>query len=268
LVGPPSCGSPDILLSPNPGTSCNSGNNINALCFTNANTDAFSVCGAPTPLSGNYGAYSSGTPIDWSPLYGCDANEPGWAVQIYDCVSIDFGSLTDATLTFSDVDGSGNAISSSYSTPVGFNSPINDNSCSAATASIFQVETTGGTGGGTGGGGGNPVEGNFTYTWSGPFRGTPPTTQDVSGLCPGDYSVVISNGDCEETLFFTVPEAEPIIVDIVAQIDPTCFGQNNGSIDIAVTGGSGNFSYQWIPQPACFFFGATTQYNNNLPACD
>jgi gliding motility-associated-like protein len=268
LVGPPSCGSPDILLSPNPGTSCNSGNNINALCFTNANTDAFSVCGAPTPLSGNYGAYSSGTPIDWSPLYGCDANEPGWAVQIYDCVSIDIGSLTDATLTFSDLDGSGNAISSSYSTPVGFNSPINDNSCSAATASIFQVETTGGTGGGTGGGGGNPVEGNFTYTWSGPFSGTPPTTQDVSGLCPGDYSVVISNGDCEETLFFTVPEAEPIIVDIVAQIDPTCFGQNNGSIDIAVTGGSGNFSYQWIPQPACFFFGATTQDINNLPACD
>jgi hypothetical protein len=51
LVGPPSCGSPDILLSNNPGTSCNSGNNINSLCFTNANTDVFNVCGAATPLS-------------------------------------------------------------------------------------------------------------------------------------------------------------------------------------------------------------------------
>lgn len=268
LVGPPSCGSPDILLSPNPGVSCNSGNNIVDLCFTNANTDPFTVCGAAVPLSGTYGAYTDGTAIDWTPILGCDANSPGWAVQIYDCVSIDVGALTDATLTFTDVDGSGNAISASYSTPVGFNSPINDNSCSAASASIFQVETTGGGGsGGGGGGGGNPVEGDFTYTWSGPFAGFPPTTQDVSGLCPGDYSVLISNGGCEETLFFTVPAAEPIVVDIVSQVNPTCFGQNNGSIDIEVIGGSGNFSYQWIPQFDCFFFGATTQDVNNLSAC-
>ena len=268
LVGPPSCGSPDILLSQNSSAPCNSGNNINSLCFTNSNTDAFSVCAAATPLSGNYGAYSNGTAIDWSPLYGCDANQPGWAVQIYDCVSLDFGSLTDATLTFSDTDGAGATTTSSYSTPIGFNSPINDNSCSAASASIFQVETTGGSGGGGGGGGGNPVEGNFTYTWSGPFNGPAPTTQDVSGLCPGDYSVLISNGDCEETLFFTVPAAESISVQVVNQIDPTCFGQNNGSIDINVLGGSGSYNYQWIPQPACFFFGATTQDVNNLPACD
>jgi gliding motility-associated-like protein len=268
LVGPPSCGSPDILLSPLPGGSCNSGNNIVDLCFSNNNTNPLAVCGAPVPLSGVYGAYADGTAIDWTPILGCDANSPGWAVQIYDCVSIDVGALTDATLTFTDVDGSGNAISASYSTPVGFNSPINDNSCSSATASIFQVETTGGGGsGGGGGGGGNPVEGDFTFTWSGPFNGVPPSTQDVFGLCPGDYSVLISNGDCEETLFFTVPEADPIIVDVVAQINPTCFGQNNGSIDISVIGGSGNFSYQWIPQPACFFFGATTQDVNNLPAC-
>jgi len=265
LVGPPSCGSPDILLSANPGISCNGGNNIVDLCFTNANTDPFSVCGAPTPLSGNYGGYADGSTIDWTAILGCDANAPGWAVQIYDCVSIDTGALTDATLTFTDVDGSGNPINSSYSTPVGFNSPINDNSCSPSTASIFQVETTGGSGGG---GGGNPVEGDFTFTWSGPFNGPIPTTEDVSGLCAGDYSVLISNGDCEETLFFTVPEAEQIIVDVVTQVNPTCFGQNNGSIDIEVSGGSGNFSYQWIPQPACFFFGATTQDVNNLPACD
>jgi gliding motility-associated-like protein len=257
------------LLSNNPGTSCNSGNNINSLCFTNANTDVFNVCGAVTPLSGNFGANANGA-IDWSQLYGCDANEPGWAVQIYDCVGLDFGALTDATLTFSETDGAGVTTSSSYSTPVGFNSPINDNSCDPLSASIFQVETTGGSGGsggGGGGGGGNPVTGNFTYTWSGPFNGAAPTTQDVSGLCSGDYSVVISNGDCEETLFFTVPEANPIVVDIVSQVNPTCFGQNNGSIDINVIGGSGNFTYQWIPQPACFFFGSTTQDVNNLPAC-
>jgi len=264
LVGPPSCGSPDILLAANPSGFCNGGDNVVDLCFSSDATNPFNVCTATTPLTGNYGASANATIINWGPLIGCDANQPGWAVQIYDCVSQDFGSLTDATLTFTDTDAQGNLVTSTYSTPAGYDSPINDNSCSAASASIFAVETTGGggtggggtggggtggggTGGGGTGGGGNPIVGNFTYTWSGPFVGAPPTTQDVSGLCPGDYSVLISNGDCEETLFFTIPEAEPITIDVVSQINPTCFGQNNGSIDIEVIGGSGNFNYQWLP---------------------
>jgi hypothetical protein len=190
-------------------------------------------------------------------------------VQIYDCTLQDFGALTDATLTFTDTDADGVTTTSTYSTPAGFNSPINDNSCSAATASIYTVESVGGgsTGGGGSGGGGGSAGGDFTFTWSGPFTGATPTTEDVTGLCPGDYSVVISNGDCEETLFFTVAEAEPIVVNVVNVINPTCFGQNNGSIDIDVTGGSGQFNYQWIPQPGCFFFGAQTQDVSNLAEC-
>ncbi len=270
LVGPPSCGSPDIALSGAISPVCNSGNNVANLCFVSNNSTPFDVCAATTPLSGEYGADATGNAIDWTQLFGCNANEPGWTVQIYDCTLQDFGALTDATLTFTDTDTQGATITSTYSTPVGFNSPINDNSCSAGTASIFVVESVGGggTGGGGGGtGGGGSAGGDFTFTWSGPFTGATPTTEDVSGLCPGDYSVLISNGDCEETLFFTVPEAEPIVVNVVNVVNPTCFGQNNGSIDIDVTGGSGQFSYQWIPQPGCFFFGAQTQDISNLAEC-
>jgi gliding motility-associated-like protein len=269
LVGPPSCGSPDIALSGAIPPVCNSGNNVANLCFVSNNTTPFDVCSATTPLSGEFGADATGTAIDWSPLFGCNANEPGWTVQIYDCTLQDFGALTDATLTFTDTDADGVTTTSTYSTPAGFNSPINDNSCSAATASIYTVESVGGgsTGGGGSGGGGGSAGGDFTFTWSGPFTGATPTTEDVTGLCPGDYSVVISNGDCEETLFFTVAEAEPIVVNVVNVINPTCFGQNNGSIDIDVTGGSGQFNYQWIPQPGCFFFGAQTQDVSNLAEC-
>jgi len=114
---------------------------------------------------------------------------------------------------------------------------------------------------------GLPATGTYTYIWSGPFTGAAPTTQDVIGLCPGEYAVFISNGDCEETQFFTVPEADPILIDVVNLVNPTCFGQNNGSINIEVLGGSGNFTYQWLSSPSCFFFGATTQDISNLSEC-
>lgn len=158
LVGPPSCGSPTILLSPNPGSNgqgpvCNSNNNVNNLCFTTLPSGNFNPCNAiganflnpngnPGSNSNYTGTFSSygppGTPteIDWSPIFGCNSAEGGWAVQMYDCIAEDVGSLTNATITFSDgnstIDyGSGN-----------INSPINDNSCAPATASIYEVPLT------------------------------------------------------------------------------------------------------------------------------
>lgn len=146
VVGPPSCGSPTLLLSPNPGAIgqgavCNSGNNISNLCFSTESTNNLNVCNpAPSMLSGTYGSYgATPTPINWNTLYGCDASNGGWAVQIYDCIGGDVGSLTDATLTFEGVNGCGDAQTITYSTPAGYSSGIADMSCSPAAASIFVV---------------------------------------------------------------------------------------------------------------------------------
>lgn len=146
VVGPASCGSPTLLLMPNPGaigqgTVCNAGDNIVNFCFSTESTNNIDVCaGAPFTLQGTYGTYGpASTPINWSQLYGCDAANSGWAVQIYDCIGGDIGSLTDATLMFSGLDNLGNPLDVTYTTPPGYNSPINDNSCSAGSASIFQV---------------------------------------------------------------------------------------------------------------------------------
>lgn len=265
LVGPASCGSPDIILSANPGLNCNSccTNNdsdpdINNLCFSTTSSDVFYVCDfSPNEATGTFGAYGLGAiPIDWTALYGCDVMDAGWAVQIYDCVGSDVGSLTNANMTFIGLDSNGNPQNVNYTTSEGFNSPINDNSCNAASASIFQVDQTGGGGGGS-----------YTYTWSGPFTGPIPTTQDVSGLCGGTYTVVISNGDCEQTLTFDLVEPEPLDINIVEVINPTCFGQNNGSINIDVTGGSGDYSYSWAQDLTCPFFGSSSQDINNLAEC-
>jgi len=140
LVGPASCGSPIVTLAPNPGANCNSGNDVSNLCFSNASTNTFNVCTASTPLTGTYGKYGAlGTNISWSSLNGCDASAGGWKVQIFDCVGLDFGALTNASITFSNltsVCGSPTSITHS-SGPI--NSAINDNSCNTTTASTFNV---------------------------------------------------------------------------------------------------------------------------------
>ncbi len=146
LVGPPACGSPTILLLPNPGaigqgSTCNSGDDVNNLCFTTTGGGNIDVCNpAPSSLGGTYSTYGpSGTPINWSSLIGCNAAAGGWAVQIYDCIGQDVGALTNAQITFSNLTSiCGSQTSISYGSGA-INSVINDNSCSAATASIFQV---------------------------------------------------------------------------------------------------------------------------------
>lgn len=152
LVGPPGCGSPGVTLTPNPqvvnnanGCCCNSGNNINNLCFSTANANQLNMCGAGVPLTGTYGFYNGNFPGTGggnypqggvASLYGCNAAEGGWAVQIYDCIGADVGSLTGASITFSN--GSSTIIYNSG--PI--NSAINDNSCTPGTASIYVVPLT------------------------------------------------------------------------------------------------------------------------------
>jgi hypothetical protein len=145
LVGPASCGSPTILLSPNPASNgqyifCNSSQNFTNLCFSNQSTAIFNPC-SPGTYSGTYGGYGpgGGTMINWTALNGCDASQPGWAVQVYDCVLTDTGILTGANITFNGTSVGGDPISYSYSSPSGFSSAIADNSCTPSSASIFNV---------------------------------------------------------------------------------------------------------------------------------
>ncbi len=130
-------GSTTIELGVNQGNTCNGGDNVTNLRFTNQAAGVFNYCSQPAPLTGLYNQYFDGTTtvtIDWSPLYGMNARDGGWAVQIYDCVGADVGSLTGAIISFDNgVDGSVTYSSGAIS------SPINDNSCDPASASKFIV---------------------------------------------------------------------------------------------------------------------------------
>ncbi len=88
----------------------------------------------------------------------------------------------------------------------------------------------------------------YTYSWS-PAPGSGQGTADVSGLCPGQYSVQItdSNG-CEETVDITIDDADPILVTMDL-LPASCPGECDGSATATISGGTAPYSYVWSPAP-------------------
>ncbi len=103
--------------------------------------------------------------------------------------------------------------------------------------------------------------------WSGP-NGFTSNDADITGLCAGVYEVTITDADCEETFTYVVSEPEPIVVEFIDVVPPICFGQNNGSVTATATGGSGVYTFEWLPQAECFFAGANQADISNLFDCE
>lgn len=83
--------------------------------------------------------------------------------------------------------------------------------------------------------GGQPT---YTYSWS---NGA--TTQNISSLTSGTYSVIITDGNnCSYTQQFDI--TEPTALTANATSLAVC-GTNNGSATITVSGGSPVYSYSW-----------------------
>lgn len=80
----------------------------------------------------------------------------------------------------------------------------------------------------------------YTYLWS-----NSQTTEDLSGLSGGNYFVTITdNNGCFRVDSFFVHEPSPLNLTLTKQ-DVTCFGGNDGFIDINVTGGSPSYNFNW-----------------------
>jgi gliding motility-associated-like protein len=73
---------------------------------------------------------------------------------------------------------------------------------------------------------------------------------NLTNLCAGVHNVMFSDDfGCDVTVPISIGTPDPIIVLIQAQNDPTCFGENDGSINMSVTGGDGNYTYDWSHSP-------------------
>lgn len=92
--------------------------------------------------------------------------------------------------------------------------------------------------------------GGYTYLWTG-FPAYSATTEDISALAAGVYTVVITDvAECTATAYYNV--GEPGLFQISAQLSNmpggyqvSCADASDGAIDAAVAGGSAPYSYFW-----------------------
>ncbi|MEM6396909.1 MAG: gliding motility-associated C-terminal domain-containing protein [Bacteroidota bacterium] len=80
----------------------------------------------------------------------------------------------------------------------------------------------------------------FTFSWS-----SGETTEDLSNLAPGDYTVTVSdNSNCESVRTFTI--ASTSTVDLSATIDEvSCPGGNDGAVNVTTSGSLLPLSLNW-----------------------
>jgi hypothetical protein len=100
-------------------------------------------------------------------------------------------------------------------------------SCNSFNDGAIDVEVSGGT----------P---SYGYSWS---NGS--TSQDISGLTAGTYTLTVSDNDAYCTVkSFVITQPDAITVNAL-QTQPSCFGASDGTLDITVTGGTAPYTFTW-----------------------
>ncbi|MCX7637254.1 MAG: gliding motility-associated C-terminal domain-containing protein, partial [Cyclobacteriaceae bacterium] len=88
--------------------------------------------------------------------------------------------------------------------------------------------------------------GPFTYAWTGP--GGPYSTEDLSNIQDGSYTVVVTDvpSGCTATANITVNNTAPTLT-LTSTVTPNsrCVAPFNGAIDLTVSGSTGPFTYAW-----------------------
>ncbi|MBI1223759.1 MAG: hypothetical protein GC192_00865 [Bacteroidetes bacterium] len=88
--------------------------------------------------------------------------------------------------------------------------------------------------------GGTPTTTGYIFNWD-----NAETTEDITGLAAGDYTVTVSDANgCTASISETVGEDQPITTQL-SQQGVKCLGGSDGNISTTVTGGSGVFNYNW-----------------------
>ena len=82
----------------------------------------------------------------------------------------------------------------------------------------------------------------YTYLWS---NGA--TTQNISGLSGGNYSVTVSHPEAcaQQTASFFLDEPTELIAEITSSSDVSCNGGMDGSATVNATGGTTDYTYAW-----------------------
>jgi gliding motility-associated-like protein len=101
----------------------------------------------------------------------------------------------------------------------------------------------------------------YTFSWSGP-DGFTSSNEDITGLEPGNYNLTVTdNGNCPFNRSYTVGEPGKFSFSGFKN-DISCFGRNDGQINLTTSGGTLPYTYVWTKDGNPY--AATTEDVSNL----
>lgn len=85
--------------------------------------------------------------------------------------------------------------------------------------------------------------GSFTYSWS---DGNTQTTSTATSLAVNNYTVTVTDGNgCTMAESVGIVEPNELIIGENLITNVGCNGSNSGAIDVDISGGTGDYTYQW-----------------------
>lgn len=139
------------------------------------------------------------------------------------CLTATNGCGESQTCYNIEVEGAGQALTVQYT--------VTDVSCNGLQNGAVDLTAAGGSG-------------VYAYEWTGPgeFQSE---IEDVSGLAPGQYQVVVTDDDGNEVvLTIIVNQPDPLEATLQIQ-DPDCQDPMSGTVDLSVSGGTAGYTFSW-----------------------
>lgn len=193
----------------------------------------------PTDITCNGGSNGS---IDLSVSGGTGSYTYQWSgPNVFTATTEDLSGLTagNYAVTVTDANGCTATLNATLAQPTAIQTAadIITTTCQGANTGAIDLSVTGGGGG-------------YAYLWTG-FPAFSATTEDISDLFAGVYSVVITDANgCSINASYNV--GEPGLFDITAELSSmgggynvSCANASDGSIDATVSGGTGPYTYFW-----------------------
>ena len=117
--------------------------------------------------------------------------------------------------------------------------------CNSGSSGSVEIDVTGGVGETINNANGNVVDTiDYAFNWTSTNAFTS-NDEDIFGLSSGDYTITVTdaNGCTAQELFSVVDTVAPVFLSLISQDSVTCFGTNDGALEVSASGGRGTFEF-------------------------